>query len=153
MALTADQARVADDAIAAVQHAADLADAGNAGRSGFLTWLTGSESSASASSEDARQTHKCLDWLKAQRPGLDAAGLVGFVEYASAGADVSQLLDAAHQASWSGFKEQVVDPSVAELSDDVQGIGAGALGLLQWAPLILVGLAGLFVFVKARGAR
>ncbi|MDE2620953.1 MAG: hypothetical protein KGL54_12400 [Sphingomonadales bacterium] len=114
--LTPEQARIADDAVAKVQTAQAAAQEAIDAEWAIIDLFTDSESAAAARRESLRQTTKILDQLVERRPGLTAEGLVGFVQLAGAGAQVSELLDGARRATAAGFTREVVKPTLSDLN-------------------------------------
>lgn len=114
--LTSEQAKVADDAIAAVRAAVAQAQEAIDSEVVALTWLTGSESARAVRQESLRQSKKILDQMLAKRPSLDENGLVGFVQLGSAGAQVDALIASARRMTAAGFKKEVVDPTLDDLN-------------------------------------
>lgn len=114
--LTSEQARVADEAIAAVESAVARGREAIDSESVVLTWLTDSESARAARKESLRQSEKILADLRVRRVSLDPNGLVGFVSLASAGAEVSALIESAKRMTAAGFKREVVDPTARDLN-------------------------------------
>jgi hypothetical protein len=116
VALSAEQARLADEALRRVRAAATSARSALDNESVTLVWLTGSSSARAAREESLRQTTKILADLENRRPGLTSDKLTGFVELASAGAEVSALLESARRMTAEGFKREVVDPTARDLN-------------------------------------
>lgn len=138
MALSADQAAIADDALARVRAAELAAREAVDGRSSFLTWLTGSSSSEAAGRESLRQTQGILAELERRRPTLEPGGLVPFVELAAAGASVGDVLEAARLASGAGFVDEVVAPTVHALDPTNLGGPVGKVAIAAAALVVLL---------------
>lgn len=138
MPLTQEQARIADEALERVRSAERTARAAVESRSSVLTWITGSESAAAAGREELRQVEKIRATLEARRPGLEPAGLTGFVELASAGAEVSALVESARLVSGAGLVQEVVKPTLRELDPTNLSGPVGKVAVAAVAVLVVL---------------
>lgn len=133
--LSAEQLKIADDAIARVEQSLQKAREALASESGFLVRLTSSQSSQDARKYLVATDEKALAQLKKTRPSLKTdRDLEKFLDVASAAADVKGLLDDAKRMTKQGFVDEVVKPTVESFGSTAGGIlsigarvGGGAL--------------------------
>jgi hypothetical protein len=140
MALSAAQAQIADAAIAKVETACRDAQTALDNESGFLTWATGSESARTARENDLVQSQKILAQLRAKRLILtDDSEMAGFLDLATAGADMTALQASSARMTAAGFKAEVVDPTLAAVNPlNLSGPVGQAMLLLLGLGLVLI---------------
>jgi hypothetical protein len=139
VALTPSEAQLADEAIARVDSSIAAAKTALDEESVTLVWLTGSSSARSAREESLRQSVKIAGQLRERRGFLASENLGGFLQLATAGAEVDDLIASSRRMTGSGFTAEVVKPTLRQL--DPTNLD-GPLGKLTLA-LVVVGV--LFV--------